>query len=535
MYKSLVWTDGSMKLLKYNPKRLIILIIFFIIVLAFFGDSKTVFSTTYYVAKDGDDNNPGTLFQPWKTISKANKSLKAGDTVYIREGRYNEKIAPGNSGAKGRYITYKNFRNERAVITGGKRRLNLGIDLRDVDYIKIDGIILDGMSAKPYKKMKEWVIIHNSNYNVIQNCKMSYCKGWFGIKIDKECQYNRIINNILHHCGFQEPPRSDDYGDIIGCFGSYNLIEGNDVSYGGHNLFELRYGKYNIVRNNNFHNHWGRNGGLQVDISKEELESGYNLIEKNRIIYATHWHNNVYPNPGMQCCQPHAIIRFNEFYENFGHGLMVYCTTLGEGSFTKIYHNVFYHNGYNDRRKDKEALLLADWSQGLGEFRQVSIKNNIFYSNKKPGIKFEGKKGTNQDHVIMNNLESGDPRFRDKSNFDFHLKPNSPCIEAGIYLTYTTSSGKGTQIPVEDAGYFCDGFGLIEGDIIQLEHQSKTYRIIDLDYRNNIITIDKAASWNKGQGVSLTYNGFAPDIGAYEYVLENNMNMFWKIKGLILK
>lgn len=352
---------------------------------------------------------------------------------------------------------------------------------------------------------------------------MSYCEGWFGIKISKGCQYNKIINNTLHHCGFQEPPHSDDYGDIIGCFGSYNLIEGNDVSYGGHNLFGLRCGAYNIVRNNNFHNHWGRCGGLQVSTSGSGQESKYNVVENNKIAYATHYHNNVYPNTGLQCNQTRNIIRFNEFYHNFGHGLTIYCTQPGEGIFNKIYHNVFYLNGYNDRDQDKEGLLIADWSGSNypGEFRQVSVKNNIFYKNKIPDIKFEGESNSKNNHIIDGNFNSGDPLFQEEANFNFRLRPKSPCRDAGTYLTYTTSSGKGTQIPVEDAGYFCDGFGLIEGDIIQLERQSKTSRIIDLDYRNNIITINRSLIWNKGQGVSLNYNGFAPDIGAYEYVLEN--------------
>jgi hypothetical protein len=38
-----------------------------------------------------------------------------------------------------------------------------------------------------------------------------------------------------------------------------------------------------------------------------------------------------------------------------------------------------------------------------------------------------------------------------------------------------------------------------------------------MDYVNNTLTLDQPLSWTDGQGVSLAYNGKAPDIGAYEY------------------
>ena len=58
----------------------------------------SVQAETYYIALDGDDSNPGSLQQPWRTITKANNTLQAGDTVLIRAGTYAEVIRPANSG-----------------------------------------------------------------------------------------------------------------------------------------------------------------------------------------------------------------------------------------------------------------------------------------------------------------------------------------------------------------------------------------------------------------------------------------------------
>lgn len=45
-------------------------------------------AATYYLSGSGSDSNPGTLAEPWRTFSHANGAVKAGDTVYVREGTY---------------------------------------------------------------------------------------------------------------------------------------------------------------------------------------------------------------------------------------------------------------------------------------------------------------------------------------------------------------------------------------------------------------------------------------------------------------
>jgi hypothetical protein len=61
-----------------------------------------------------------------------------------------------------------------------------------------------------------------------------------------------------------------------------------------------------------------------------------------------------------------------------------------------------------------------------------------------------------------------------------------------------------------------NGWGLIDGDLIQLEGQTQTARIKNINYTTNTITVDTPLYWNNGQGISLAYQGFAPDVGAYE-------------------
>ena len=49
---------------------------------------------TYYVATTGNDGNPGTLSQPFRTVQRGVNALSGpGDTLYIRAGNYVEGVA----------------------------------------------------------------------------------------------------------------------------------------------------------------------------------------------------------------------------------------------------------------------------------------------------------------------------------------------------------------------------------------------------------------------------------------------------------
>ena len=73
----------------------------------------------YYVATLGSDSNPGTQTSPWRTIQHAATSVKAGDTVNIRGGVYNEAVTPSVSGsAAAGSITFQSYPGETATIDG---------------------------------------------------------------------------------------------------------------------------------------------------------------------------------------------------------------------------------------------------------------------------------------------------------------------------------------------------------------------------------------------------------------------------------
>lgn len=73
----------------------------------------------FFVAPGGLDSNPGTEAQPWKTIQRAANAgaVGPGDTVFIREGVYSERVTVSVSGsAAGGVVTYRNYPGETVVL-----------------------------------------------------------------------------------------------------------------------------------------------------------------------------------------------------------------------------------------------------------------------------------------------------------------------------------------------------------------------------------------------------------------------------------
>jgi hypothetical protein len=104
-------------------------------------------------------------------------------------------------------------------------------------------------------------------------------------------------------------------------------------------------------------------------------------------------------------------------------------------------------------------------------------------------------------------------------SWNFGLRDGSPAIDAGRPVTSAMESGSGsTSIIVEDARFFCDGFGVADGDLIKIG-SGEAVRIASIDTLSNTITLESPRSWNNGDGVHLAYEGAAPDIGAFEFVV----------------
>jgi hypothetical protein len=470
------------------------------------------------------------------SLPTANANVNAGDTVSMRGGIYNNTIQPSNSGNQTQHIIYMNYGSEEPVITGTSR----AIYINKRSYITVSGIT--GTSVDTY------IFLDSCQYIWIYNCLFDSANstgGWpTGVRIRNNAQYNRITDCFIGRVGYCTA--DDDKGGVItiGTWENtndhcdYNLLENNTICYGGHHLIEV-VGRYNVFRNNYFHNEgWmdcsrpgGKCGNRAIVVGYDPIQCRQNLFEEIRFAFS-----GLPPDQNTSASisirTPYNIVRRNVFYYNDGPGLDISTSDSSyDTRFNKVYNNSFYHNGYTllpAVEQWKQVGMLVAKHGNSTPTTNLSIKNNIFYDNKITAIQFYYVLRDSQ--IVENNWEhTGDPSFEDieapivpenPQKPDLRLKSNSLCRDAGTFLTTVSSpSGSGSSFQVADAGYFMDGWGIpgVEGDEIQLEGSTQRARITDVNYETNEITLDQSLSWTQGQGVCLAYIGNNPDIGAYEY------------------
>jgi hypothetical protein len=92
--------------------------------------------TIYVSFSQGNNTNPGTIDQPYKTIQFAVNQLQPGDSCIIREGIYREVVKPIVSGTKSAPIVIKAFDGERVTLTTLK--LLSGFEKNDIgQYVAV--------------------------------------------------------------------------------------------------------------------------------------------------------------------------------------------------------------------------------------------------------------------------------------------------------------------------------------------------------------------------------------------------------------
>ena len=96
----------------------------------------------FFVSPDGDDGANGlTPAKPWKTLKHAAAKAKAGDTIYLMPGVYEEALTHPQSGTAEKPIRFVR-RGDGRVILDGKGTLPVGIDLSGRSHIEVEGLVV---------------------------------------------------------------------------------------------------------------------------------------------------------------------------------------------------------------------------------------------------------------------------------------------------------------------------------------------------------------------------------------------------------
>jgi hypothetical protein len=110
---------------------------------------------SFYVSTSGNDANPGTQTAPWRTVQHAADTVRAGSTVNVRGGVYEELVAIKASGnARDGYITFRSYPGETAVLDAGHLVPNgrsAILAIHDQSYLRIEGFEIRNLRTAEHR------------------------------------------------------------------------------------------------------------------------------------------------------------------------------------------------------------------------------------------------------------------------------------------------------------------------------------------------------------------------------------------------
>jgi parallel beta-helix repeat protein len=375
------------------------------LLLLYFGLGRSAQAEQRFIAANGSDAASGTFTSPWATISRGVSQLKAGDTLFVRGGVYQEgeiwiRETYGMGGREGRFLTIMAYKGEQPVFSNSQRGMII-----NASYVRVQGL-------------------HFSNG------KEMYTVCW-----DVKSNHVELIANTF--TGRPSYAAIVISGDDHLVQGNVIRLEGNSQGTQGHGIY-LMDGSRNVIRNNRIS---GMDGyGLHIyDEHKSEDPPGYQrliqdaLIEGN-VVFQSRQRAGIIVGVGADsgpALARHIVLRNNVIYDCSTAGIVV--NGWSPIKDVRIEHNTLYHN--------RESAVVID-----GQVSAVQVRNNIFYQlNSAPHIAVGAKV---RDAVVDHNLYypaprrlisvteqyavEKDPLFVAAGQADFRLNSASPAIDAGV-------------------------------------------------------------------------------------------------------
>ena len=358
------------------------------------GSTSTISDNALYVSPSGSDTNTGTIDAPFKTVQKALDTVKAGQTIYLREGTYTALNTFKSSGTEGNYITLRNYPGEKPYLTMTSGSSGAILGLEGNDYIIIEGLEIGGLSAEMafgilLNADENHIIIRNNdihnllttkpgeNENGEANAILCYGEGKTEAdSINNICiENNSVHNNTTGWCESVSVTGNAKYINIINNTVYENTNIGIDFygNAGYCSVPALDQPRYGVAAGNVIYKSvcsYAECAGLYVDGARD-------IVLENNII-----HDSMYGieigSEELQADYPvkNIIARNNLVYNNSAGGIRVGGydkTKTGYVTDTKIYNNTLVNNGEGDGGWNGELCFV--------KCNGIDVKNNIVYKD----------------------------------------------------------------------------------------------------------------------------------------------------------
>jgi hypothetical protein len=464
-----------------------------------FGQSNS----SFYVSKTGDDSNPGTQAAPWRTVQHAADTVRAGSTVNVRGGIYEELLNIKTSGnATDGFITFRSYPGETAVldaehfVPGGRSAI---VTIHDKSYLRVEGFEI-------------------RNYHTAEHRLTP-----LGISVMGAGSHIELLKNNVHHIeqtfDGRDGPGHGANGFGIAVYGtdaktpiSELVIDGNEVHHLKTGSSESLVVNGNVTNFRITHNvvHDNNNIGIDVigfehtapdpavDQARDGVVSGnlvYNIHSRGNPAYQNEENSDgIYVDGGTRILIEQNVMHDDDFgielasehkdratsYIIARNNLISHCHTAGVSiggyaperghtDHSTVVNNTLYDNDTSGTGSGEfqmqwnmsndifannivyagaRCIITLNKSQLDKNHPPVSIDHNLYYCAAGAKASTWGETSGNETGFDKYVESSGndrhsrflDPRFVDEAAKDFHLQTDSPALSAG------TSDG----VPVGD-------------------------------------------------------------------------------------
>jgi hypothetical protein len=419
----------------------------------------TAQQNVFYVASSGDDSNPGTASQPWRTIQNAANTLMSGDTVYIRAGTFNERVLPQNSGSDSDHIiTYAAYPGETVTIDG------TGIAVpTDEGLIYVSGKNYVAISGLRVINSNDAGILVDNSGNILVEANYTYNTASSGIGV-------WASHDIIVDGNEVELANSNGMQESLTVAGTATFEVKNNLVHNGVAGYDkegicIKDGASNgkVYRNQVHHT---AAVGIYVD-AWNKLTSNIDVFQN--VVHDVSANGIALASESGGLLQ-HVRVYNNIVYHNQLVGIWLSgCCSIGAASHPmsdlKIINNTLYDNGW------------GLWGGGIAidqnpDIQNVIIRNNLTSQNLSFQITIDPIVPTQTltiDHNLIDGYRGGEgeiygayavvgePRFVNSSTADFHLQQNSPAINTGSSLDAPADDYEGhprPQLSAFDIGAF---------------------------------------------------------------------------------
>jgi len=385
-------------------------------------------------------------------MQKAANTLAAGDTVYIRAGTYTEQVTPQNSGGAGNTITYAAYPGETATIDGSGVTLPDDLaglfDISNKNYIRVSGLRV--INAGPYNN-NAGILVINSGFITVEN-NSTYNTASSGIGVWGS-------HNVAVDGNRVEEVGKSGWQECISVAGTDTFeVRGNEVLNCHKEGICIKDGSSNgqVYRN---HVHHTQRVGIYVDAWDKYT---YNIAVFQNVV-----HDSLDNDGFALASEAGGLLENVRVYNNVAYHnryLGVAISINGDAithpmNSILVVNNTFYNNGW------------TTWGGGIAvdnpDAQNVVVRNNIVSQNLyfqiavAPGVPtqtlaidhnlIDGYRGTEGETRGSEYVE-GDPLFINAAGADYHLRENSPAIDAGSAAGAPSDDFDGRSRPLDGNG-----------------------------------------------------------------------------------